>query len=202
MIERIMEQHWAVFQEMKKVITISPSEWDLLQELNVTLNPFLTARVLKRTTLCFYFGCCSSYLHFDNKTYKKMNNLPATEDDCDLSQQSTVRLTDFRAKTMSQLLSRWDFKSNPGNGFLIAAALDPRFCSLKFLEKIDGSCSKFDVLNSISSPEQSNSRSEAGQFVTSPEHVNMLTCLYHNLSSFGMDMTPTTEDMDLVDDSM
>ena len=79
-----------------------------------------------------------------------MNNPPATEDDCDLSQQSTDRLADIRAKTMSQLLSRWNFKSKPGDGFLIAAALDPRFRSLKFLEKIDGSCSKFDVRNSIS----------------------------------------------------
>jgi hypothetical protein len=32
----------------------------------------------------------------------------------------------------------------------------------------------------------------------SPEHVDMLTCLHHNLSSFGVSTT-TTEGMDLVD---
>ena len=46
MIERISEQRWAVlavFQDMKKHIVINAFDWDLVQELNVTLKPFLTA---------------------------------------------------------------------------------------------------------------------------------------------------------------
>jgi hypothetical protein len=139
----------------KKTVIISPSEWDLLQELSITLKPFLTAtEFLSGQHYVSISGVAPVVCNLTAKL-KKMNNQQenATEGHLNFNEQSSTpnRLAEFQRKTISQLSSRWDFKSDPGNGFLIAAALDPRFHSLKFLGKIDGSCSKFDVRKAISS---------------------------------------------------
>lgn len=146
----------AVFQELKRSIAISPTDWDLLQELNVTLKPFLTAtEFLSGQNYVSISGVapvvCNLIAKLTKMNHQQESATALTADDSDLNQQPPDRLADFRVKIISQLSSRWDFKSNPGNGFLIAAALDPRFRSLKFLEKIEGSCSKFDVRAAISS---------------------------------------------------
>jgi hypothetical protein len=189
----------AVFQELKRSIAISPTDWDLLQELNVTLKPFLTAtEFLSGQNYVSISGVapvvCNLIAKLTKMNHQQESATALTADDSDLNQQPPDRLADFRVKIISQLSSRWDFKSNPGNGFLIAAALDPRFRSLKFLKRLKVQaqnlmCALFSEAGAIADRKRAT---------MSPEHVDMLTCLHHNLSSFGVSTT-TTEGMDLVD---
>ena len=133
MISRLLEQRWPVTATLsdpdvtkraKHFLDLKAEQWSLLEELEQALKPF---------------ECATVYL--SGGSYVTLSSLPALIKGLMKSTQNAAfdntHVQAFQAAAANEISKRWEvemaYKDAATNTSVIAAALDPRFCRLKFL---------------------------------------------------------------------
>lgn len=178
MLSRLQEQRWpvtatlsdpAVTQRGKHYLDLKPEQWNLIEELNLVLEPFESATVF-----------------LSGQQYVTLSALPHLV--CKLKQNieepelESAPVRSFQTHAAEQITVRWEglteFTPESPNITLLAAALDPRFRKMKFLPADE----VFKIQNTV----------RAMAFAAS-QQVRKPTASNHGASSTAQDSPPAAK---------
>ena len=130
MIQRLVANRWAVSavlsdtsvtKRQDHTLNLTPQQWVLLEELTKLLEPLEVATVFFCTERKVSISCILPIMH------NVFTTLDGEEGD-------SASITVFKTALRESIMRRWSLDGiEPDSPLVLAAALDPRFKSLKFL---------------------------------------------------------------------